>query len=468
MTAAQRIDLPRRTTVRGRADLDRLVDDRASDGIFRVDRRVFTEQAIFDLEMEHIFEGTWLYIGLESQIARPHDFVTTYMGRQPVLLMRDARGAIGCFYNTCRHRGAIVCPYRAGNARIHVCRYHGWTYDSAGANVGVAQVKDGQYHPAFAAENHGLKPIARLESYRGLIFGSLNPDVPSLAEHLGQTRALLDLVVDQSPQGVEYVPGAVAYTYDGNWKLQFENGLGLLPLRDDTQRVHRRAPVPPEVRRDGTPEDLRERRRRRGRRQLCVSVRARADVRGPQAGPRARPAARQRSGKARRDPRARRRDEGQMDAAPAQPDRCSPTLQIVDISAQQLRTWRPLAPEPTEIVSHCLAPIGEGDAARELRIRNYEDFFNPTGLGSSDDNLMYEYVQSGYEALNGGATLGYDRGLGAPVVPGDPFASELGVDAESWAYGPITFGDETCFHSGYREWKRLIERGMAGKLSPSA
>ena len=97
-----------------------------------------------------------------------------------------------------------------------------------------------------------------------------------------------------------------------------------------------------------------------------------------------------------------------------------PNLQIVDISSQQLRTWRPLGPNKTEMTSHCLAPIGEGDAAREMRIRNYEDFFNPTGLGSSDDNLMYEYVQAGYEALNGGATQGYERGLGNPIVPGDP------------------------------------------------
>ena len=34
---------------------------------------------------------------------------------------------------------------------------------------------------------------------------------------------LLDLVVDQSPDGIELVPGAVRFTYDGNWKLQLEN-----------------------------------------------------------------------------------------------------------------------------------------------------------------------------------------------------------------------------------------------------
>ena len=142
-------------------------------------------------------------------------------------------------------------------------------------------------------------------------------------------------------------------------------------------------------------------------------------------------------------------------------ERVNATATRVDISSQQLRTWRPLGPNKTEMTSHCLAPIGEGDAAREMRIRNYEDFFNPTGLGSSDDNLMYEYVQTGYEAMSAGDTQGYVRGLGKPIVDGDPFADELKLAAQSWAYGPITFGDETCFHAGYREWKRLLERGLA-------
>ena len=74
---------------------------------------------------------------------------------------------------------------------------------------------------------------------------------------------------------------------------------------------------------------------------------------------------------------------------------------------------------------------------------------------------MYEYVQTGYEAVAGGDTQGYVRGLGSPIVSSDPFADELQLSPESWAYGPISFGDETCFHSGYREWKRLIKRGLA-------
>ena len=38
----------------------------------------------------------------------------------------------------------------------------------------------------------------------------------------------IDLVVDQSPQGIELVPGKVSYTFKGNWKLQLENTLDQL------------------------------------------------------------------------------------------------------------------------------------------------------------------------------------------------------------------------------------------------
>ena len=63
-----------------------------------------------------------------------------------------------------------------------------------------------------------------LNSYRGFLFGSLNPDVKPLKEHLGEAAKIIDLIVDQSPEGLEVLRGASSYVYDGNWKLQTENG----------------------------------------------------------------------------------------------------------------------------------------------------------------------------------------------------------------------------------------------------
>ena len=69
-----------------------------------------------------------------------------------------------------------------------------------------------------------MTKVARFDSYRGFLFGSLNPDVLPLAEHLGDTTKVIDMLVDQSPDGLEVLRGSSTYTYDGNWKVQAENG----------------------------------------------------------------------------------------------------------------------------------------------------------------------------------------------------------------------------------------------------
>ncbi|HLS86652.1 MAG TPA: aromatic ring-hydroxylating dioxygenase subunit alpha [Burkholderiales bacterium] len=440
-------------------DVAAVVDDRPAEGVFRVRREAFTSPEIFDLELAHIFESTWVFIGLESQVRHPHDFVTTYIGRQPVVLSRAADGSLHCFLNSCRHRGAMVCPTRAGNKKMHVCRYHGWSYDSAGRSLAVAHIKDGQYRPEFQCAEHHLEPVARLSSYRGFVFASLSADVPPLEEHLGGAARLLDLVVDQGPQGLEYVPGEVRYTFAANWKFQFENGLDFYHFATTHAGYvevlnHRVAtgqmPQPRTYEDEATPEGVGSYTFPYGHAVMyAIRKQGRVHVRPIAEDPAVREELRSRVGADAFKWMLRQRNLTIF-----------PNLQVVDISSLQLRVWRPLAPDLTEIESHCLAPVGESARAREMRIRHYEDFFNPTGLGSSDDNVMYELCQAGYEARSAGATQGYERGM-APARPDDPYSRELKIQPDGWAYGPVTFGDETCLQAGWREWKRLLLKGLS-------
>jgi phenylpropionate dioxygenase-like ring-hydroxylating dioxygenase large terminal subunit len=437
----------------------RWVEDRPAEGVFRVRREVFTSRELFELEMRHVFEATWVFVGLESEVRRPHDYVTTHIGRQPVVLSRAGDGSLQCFFNTCRHRGALVVPTRAGNRKLHVCRYHGWSYDSAGRSVSVAHARDGQYRPEFQHAEHHLQAVPRLASYRGFIFASLSADVPPLEAHLGGAARFLDLVADQGPQGMEYVPGEVRYTFGANWKFQFENGLDFYHFATTHAGYvdvlnHRVAtgqtPAPRTYEDPATPEAVGSYSFPYGH-ALMYAIRKQGRVH-------VRPLA--------EDPRTRAEVEGRVGADAfrwmlrQRNLTIFPNLQVVDISSLQLRVWRPLAPDLTEIESHCLAPIGESAQAREMRIRHYEDFFNPTGLGSSDDNVMYELCQAGYEARDAGVTQGYERGM-APARTEDPYSKALGIAPQGWAYGPVSFGDETCLHAGWREWQRLIDQGLA-------
>ena len=69
---------------------------------------------------------------------------------------------------------------------------------------------------------------------------------------------------------------------------------------------------------------------------------------------------------------------------------------------------------------------------------------------------MYEFCQTGY-AAQAGATLGHLRGLGPAGAQGD-HVRELGISPVEYSFGKPGFGGETNFHSGYREWRRLLER----------
>ena len=85
-------------------DYDRLVFED------RVHRVLYTDPRIFDQEMTRIFGAVWVYLGHESQIPQPDDFVTARLGRRPIILVRDSRGVLRALYNRCTHRGLDRLP----------------------------------------------------------------------------------------------------------------------------------------------------------------------------------------------------------------------------------------------------------------------------------------------------------------------------------------------------------------------
>src|SRR6185295_3522024 len=203
---------------------DAVIDDREA-GIYRANRRIFTDPEVFELEMKHIFEGNWIYLAHESQIPNKNDYFTTYMGRQPIFIARNRNGELNAFINACSHRGAMLCRHKRANKSTYTCPFHGWTFNNSGKLLKVKDPEGAGYPDNFNKDgSHDLTKVARFESYRGFLFGSLNRDVVPLVEHLGEAAKIIDLIVDQSPEGLEVLRGASTYVYDGNWKLQTENG----------------------------------------------------------------------------------------------------------------------------------------------------------------------------------------------------------------------------------------------------
>ena len=208
-----------------RSKLDAALEIDPARGIYRGRRDAFTDPDIFELEMKYIFEGNWIYLAHESQLPNNGDYLTVNMGRQPVVITRDKNGELHALINACSHKGAMLCRRKKDNRTTFTCPFHGWTFNNAGKLLKVKDPRGAGYPETFKTDgSHDLTKVARFESYRGFLFGSLNPDVPDLKDHLGGAAKIIDMIADQSPEGVEVLRGSSTYTYDGNWKVQAENG----------------------------------------------------------------------------------------------------------------------------------------------------------------------------------------------------------------------------------------------------
>jgi benzoate/toluate 1,2-dioxygenase alpha subunit len=122
---------------------DTALEDDPASGTYRNGCEIFTDPEIFELEMNHLFEGNWIYLAHESQISNNNDYFITTMGRQPIFIARGRTGELNAFINAYSHRGAML--FDMGRA-AH------WNDMSRGAQHWI-QAADG------AAEAIGLKPL---------------------------------------------------------------------------------------------------------------------------------------------------------------------------------------------------------------------------------------------------------------------------------------------------------------------
>ena len=188
-----------------------------------VHRSVYTDPALFDLELERLFGRAWVYLAHGSEVRDAGDYVVRHIGTQAVIVTRNAAGGVEAIPNRCSHRGATLCAFERGSApHGHQCPYHGWMFDAGGRLQFVSNKAN--YDGVLALGDYDIAPVARVESYRGFIFGNLSADGPSLTDFLGHMTTTIDDLVDRSPTGaVECSPHVLRHYYRGNWKMTFEN-----------------------------------------------------------------------------------------------------------------------------------------------------------------------------------------------------------------------------------------------------
>jgi phenylpropionate dioxygenase-like ring-hydroxylating dioxygenase large terminal subunit len=212
--------LQQRPDVRGAVEAD------------RVHRSVYTDPAIFDMEMERIFERVWIYCGHESQVKKPGDYYTLQIGRQPMIMVRGTEGEVNVLYNRCPHRGTMLVGDRQGSTgEFFRCSYHAWTFHTDGRLKNIPMMESGYEGTRWTRDNPdcNVKKAARVENYRGFVFASLATDGQTLEEYLGPARIAFDDMCDRAPAGeVEIVPTCFRVIQNSNWKIFLENQLDAL------------------------------------------------------------------------------------------------------------------------------------------------------------------------------------------------------------------------------------------------
>ncbi len=334
-----------------------LIDDCPQEKVFRLHRNAYVAPEIFDLEMDIFFQQGWFYVGHESQIASPGDFMQVSPLGRPMILCRDQEGIIRLLYNRCRHRGAMVCTAKSGNRRSFVCPYHGWAYKNSGELMAVPD-REG-YADDFSMEQLGLTAVERVASYRGFIFAGLASSKVSLEDYLGNARLYLDAVMDKYP-AFTVQKAKSSYGYVGNWKMQVENTLDYyhLPFVHRTFFDMRRKHGEP------TKTDFAEMRKEHA---LYLGGGHGTVVTMEESG------------------------------AIFQHLLIFPNLVVLEKPAPQIRVIWPEAVARTRVEGWCFTDASDNEAARTKKFRDYELFYGATGFGTPDDIQIFDSCSRGYQ-----------------------------------------------------------------------
>jgi methanesulfonate monooxygenase large subunit len=189
-----------------------------------VDSRVYTDGAIFEEELDHIWRRTWLLVVHESELPAPLDFRTTTVARTPIVIVRGEDGRVRAFRNMCPHRGALLVRAPAGNLAVAspsgsprriTCMFHAWQFNARGECLSIPRRQAG-YQDRLECSDASLDELACEVGMGGFVWVHLEAGAPPLRDHIGAAFDELRPHLEVEPLEVFHHHKAIVQT---NYKL---------------------------------------------------------------------------------------------------------------------------------------------------------------------------------------------------------------------------------------------------------
>jgi len=203
-------------------DLQRIIDsynpNSSLDRAYTIPASWYVNEDLYNLELRTVFSDNWHLAGRRDQLEKPGQYVTTDVGTEPIVAVRDNNNVLHAFFNVCRHHAAAVMTEPEGSAPHLRCPYHGWTYSLAGELKGTP---DFAGVCEFERETNGLVPV-QVSVWENWVFVNLSTSARRLDQFLGP-----DLIEQVRPLQLHNLHWLERrhYSFDCNWKVFVDNYL---------------------------------------------------------------------------------------------------------------------------------------------------------------------------------------------------------------------------------------------------
>lgn len=189
---------------------------------FTLSSKEYTSDEVFQAEQTMLFNRSWLWLGLSSELKSSGDYLSAKIGRDPIIVVKEGDKLYG-FYNVCKHRGGplVKNKKRCGSLKYNafICQYHGWTYRLNGQLRGVPAFDRAKL---FDKEDFGLMPI-EVKVQNGCIF--VRKEENHLQENLQNFIGGIKKRMDGLDLSGFHFHQRVSYPIQCNWKVYVDNYL---------------------------------------------------------------------------------------------------------------------------------------------------------------------------------------------------------------------------------------------------